>query len=83
MGYTPWGHRELDTTERVTHTHYIEHECCSLVLGIPYFTNEESVSLGCKCSGVHSRELWNTHKSYGPLEESQECWPDCRGEGDQ
>ena len=21
MGYSPWGHKELDTTERLTHTH--------------------------------------------------------------
>ena len=25
MGYSPWGHNELDTTERLTHTHTHTH----------------------------------------------------------
>ena len=26
MGYSPWGHKELDTTERLTHnTHTLKH----------------------------------------------------------
>ena len=23
MGYSPWDHKELDTTERLTHTHVV------------------------------------------------------------
>ena len=24
MGYSPWGHKEPDTTERLTHTRYVK-----------------------------------------------------------
>ena len=24
MGYSPWGHKELDTTEQLTHTHLLQ-----------------------------------------------------------
>ena len=31
MGYSPWGHKELDTTERLTHTH--THICSKFITG--------------------------------------------------
>ena len=27
MSYSPWGHKELDTTEQLTHTHTKETHC--------------------------------------------------------
>ena len=37
MGYSPWGPKELDTTEQLTHTHTHTHthKDCNLVMG-PY-----------------------------------------------
>ena len=32
MGYSPWGHRELDMTDRLTHTHTHTHTHTSALL---------------------------------------------------
>ena len=43
MGYSPWGHRELDTTERLT-------------LSLSFFTLQEA--LACPTSGSLHHLIW-------------------------
>ena len=54
MGYSPWDHREPDTTERLTHTHTHTHNFHSRKqllwdpLLSPQHLNHRYISLGAK-----------------------------------
>ena len=41
MGYSPQGHKESDTTERLTHTHFYTYVLLSPLIGT-YFVKEVS-----------------------------------------
>ena len=41
MGYSPWGHKELDTTERLTRFHF-HRSCTSLLFINKIFTYGDS-----------------------------------------
>ena len=53
MDYSPWGHKELDTTERLTHTHTVD---CIQVVGGGVEVNSTDIrpSTSAPCARVGS-----------------------------
>ena len=54
MGYSPWGSKELDTTERLTHTHTHTHTFGSTFpLFQHYFPSRDQLFEFLKGPGIH------------------------------
>ena len=46
MGYSPWGHKELDTTEHLTNTHTHDNLVAQIVKSLPAMCYTRVQSLG-------------------------------------
>ena len=44
MGYSPWGHKESDMSEQLTHTH----THTQLELGLPWWLSQLRICLQCR-----------------------------------
>ena len=43
VGYSPWGHRELDTTEWLTYTHTHTHTYTASYKRVTFYENKSSI----------------------------------------